>query len=69
MALSPVFFRGLTPSQMAFALLIDEKLAQHTKARAGGKSCVDCLDTGMGSEGRFCSCEAGWKIAYQANKR
>ncbi len=64
MTRDPEFFRGMSPSQMLAVLLTDEAQDRHTKARAVGASCVQCMDTGMNG-GRFCGCSAGGKLANQ----
>lgn len=68
MARDPEFFRGMNAMQIWATLVVDEREAQHTKARAVGARCVDCLDTGM-KGGIFCSCAAGATVGMQSNKK
>lgn len=68
MVLDPESFRGMTPSQMLAALLVDEVQDRHTQARAMGAKCVQCMDTDMAG-GRFCGCSAGGKLGYQSHSK
>lgn len=55
MALSPEFFRGMSPGQIMTALVVEDTVKRGAEARASGASCIECRDTGMAG-GSFCSC-------------
>lgn len=69
MTLDPESFRGMTPGQMLTALTLDAMGEREKTAKAVGATCVRCLDTGITSDGVFCGCTAGAKLALQGNKK
>ncbi len=68
MSRSPEDFRGLSPAGIMALLLGDAVVERQQQAREDGAKCVRCFDTGMAGA-VFCSCSAGAKLAFQANRK